>query len=144
MPAILLAEDDPDDRFLAQRALQKNNFGQRLLTVDDGVQLLDYLRGHAEYADRERYPMPGLILLDLNMPRMDGRDALVEIRNDPDLQLIPVIILTNSDSEEDIAHCYRLGANSYISKPSEFPVLMSSLNDVTQYWFGTVELPRGG
>jgi len=139
---ILLAEDDPEDRFLTSRALEKNRSKHQLFTVENGRQLLDYLDGNNDYEDRGRYPMPSLILLDLNMPGVDGREALREIRNNPSYSSIPVIMLTTSESREDISNCYELGANSYMCKPTDFTDLMSHLEALTQYWFETVELPE--
>lgn len=140
---ILMAEDDPEDRFLVSRAMQKISSVHQLHMAEDGDDLLDYLRGKDHYADRAKYPLPSLILLDLNMPRMDGRTVLEVLRQEPELQSIPVVVLTTSESEEDVDQCYQLGANSYLCKPAEFPELMSQLQALTHYWFDTVELPRG-
>lgn len=141
---IMLVEDDPEDRFLIERALQKIASQHRLLSVENGEQLLHYLRGKDAYADRDEFPLPSLILLDLNMPKMDGRSVLRELRKDKALESVPVVVLTTSESEEDIIECYKLGANSYVCKPSEFDRLMSHLQALISYWFKTVELPEAG
>ena len=138
---ILLAEDDPEDRFLTSRALEKNNSKHKLCTVENGEQLLDYLSGKKQYSDRARFPLPNLILLDLNMPGIDGREALRAIRANSTYSSIPVVMLTTSESREDIAYCYELGANSYICKPADFKDLKSNLAALTHYWFETVQLP---
>ncbi len=117
---ILMAEDDTDDRLLAQEAMLESRVLNELYFVEDGVQLLSYLHGKGSYSDRTRYPMPGLILLDLNMPKMDGREALAKIKADKSLRRIPVVILTTSKAEEDMVKGYDLGAASYITKPVTF------------------------
>lgn len=135
---IVLADDDPDDRLLTVEAFAEARFANHLHEVTDGVELLDFLRRRPPYA---HVPRPGLILLDLNMPRKDGRQALEEIKKDPDLAHIPVIILTTSAEEEDIVRTYGLGANSYIKKPVTFEGLVYAVNLLGQYWFSLVDLP---
>ncbi|MGE3275897.1 MAG: response regulator [Vicinamibacterales bacterium] len=138
---IALADDDPDDRELALQALEESRLANRLITVEDGEQLLDYLHGRGKYADREEYPRPGLILLDLNMPRKDGREALREMKADPSLRQIPVVVLTTSKAEEDIYRSYDLGVNSFITKPVTFDGLVQVMRVLGRYWFEIVELP---
>ncbi|OZY85720.1 two-component system response regulator [Cellvibrio mixtus] len=138
---ILMADDDADDRLLAQDAMHESRVLNELYFVEDGVQLLRYLRGEGEFAERATYPMPGLILLDLNMPKMDGREALAEIKADPGLRRIPVVILTTSKAEEDMVKGYDLGAASYITKPVTFDALVELMRTLGKYWVEFVELP---
>jgi len=138
---LLLADDDPDDRLLARQALEKSRLVNDLRCVEDGEELLDYLRRRGRYADPKESPRPGLILLDLNMPRKDGREALREIKNDPKLRDIPVVVLTTSKAEEDIVRTYNLGVNSYITKPVRFSALVEVMKALGKYWFEIVELP---
>jgi len=138
---LLLADDDPDDRLLARQALEKSRLANDLRCVEDGEELLDYLHRRGKYADPKESPRPGLILLDLNMPRMDGREALREIKNDPRLRDIPIVILTTSKAEEDVARSYNLGVNSYIAKPVRFSALVEIMKAIGTYWFEIVELP---
>ena len=138
---LLLAEDDPDDRLLARQALEKSRLVSDLRCVEDGEELLDYLRRRGKYTDPKQSPSPGLILLDLNMPRKDGREALREIKNDPKLRAIPIVVLTTSKSEEDVARTYHLGVNSYITKPARFSALVEVMQAIGKYWFEIVELP---
>ena len=138
---ILMADDDPEDRMLAQEALQQARLANDLHFVEDGEELMDYLRGRNSYANGSMAPRPGLILLDLNMPKMDGREALAEIRSDPDLRLIPVVVLTTSKEDEDILRTYDLGANSFIVKPVAFEGLVGVMKSLQKYWFEIVELP---
>ena len=138
---ILMADDDEDDRLLTHEALIESRVLNELHFAEDGVQLMGYLRGEGVYADREKYPLPGLILLDLNMPKMDGREALAEIKKDPVLKRIPVVILTTSKAEEDMLKGYDLGAASYITKPVTFDVLVELMRTLGKYWVEFVELP---
>ncbi len=138
---ILLADDDPDDRLLARQALEKSRLANDLRCVEDGEELLDYLHRRGKYADPKESPRPGLILLDLNMPRKDGREALREIKNDPRLRDIPIVVLTTSKAEEDVARTYNLGVNSYITKPVQFSALVEIMKAIGTYWFEIVELP---
>ena len=139
---ILMAEDDPDDRMLTREALLESRLANELRFVEDGEELMEYLRHTGRYADPVGAPRPGIILLDLNMPRKDGREALAEIKADLDLRRIPVIVLTTSKLDEDILRSYDLGANSYITKPVTFDSLVSVVRTLGQYWFEIVELPR--
>lgn len=138
---ILMADDDADDRLLAQDAMYESRVLNELHFVEDGVQLLSYLRGDDVFSDRSLYPMPGLILLDLNMPKMDGREALAEIKADPRLRRIPVVILTTSKAEADMVKGYDLGAASYITKPVTFDALVELMRTLGKYWVEFVELP---
>lgn len=138
---LLLAEDDPDDCLLAREALEKSQVHSDLRCVVDGEELLDYLRRRGKFADPKQSPRPGLILLDLNLPRKDGREALREIKNDPKLRAIPIVVLTTSKSEEDVTRAYNLGVNSYITKPVRFAALVEVMEAIGKYWFEIVELP---
>jgi CheY-like chemotaxis protein len=138
---ILMADDDADDRELTRDALAESRLINDLHFVEDGVQLLDYLHRRGVYSRPGGAPRPGVILLDLNMPRKDGREALREIKSDPELRDIPVVILTTSKADEDIAQSYNLGANSFISKPVTFAGLVEVVRGLGKYWFDLVELP---
>ena len=138
---ILLADDDADDRMLTCDALAESRLANVMETVNDGEELMDYLQGRGKYAGESRPPRPGLILLDLNMPKMDGREALREIKSDPELRRIPVVVLTTSKAEEDIYRTYDLGVNSFIVKPVTFESLVEVMKDLGKYWFQIVELP---
>jgi CheY-like chemotaxis protein len=138
---ILLAEDDADDRLLVKEALAEGRVVNELRSVEDGEELLDYLRRQGRYTDPEESPRPGLVLLDLNMPRKDGREALREIKSDPDLKRIPVVVMTTSKAEEDILSSYDLGASSYITKPVTFERLVELMKVLGRYWIEFVELP---
>ena len=139
---ILMADDDADDRMLAEDAMKESRLGNTFRCVEDGQELMDYLTRRGRYA-HEDAPRPGLILLDLNMPRKDGRQALQEIKSDPALRQIPVVILTTSKTEEDVLRSYDLGANSFISKPVTFDRLVDIVRTLGNYWFRIVELPGG-
>lgn len=138
---ILLADDDEEDRMLAADAMRESRVANDLRFVEDGEELLDYLYKRGPYAAPDAAPTPGLILLDLNMPRKDGREALREIKADPDLRRIPVVVLTTSKAEEDIYRTYDLGANSFITKPVSFEGLVNVMRDIGRYWIEIVELP---
>ena len=140
---ILLADDDPDDCLLAKEALAESHLLNNVFVVGDGEELLEFLRHEGKYADSAAAPRPGLILLDLNMPRKDGREALREIKSDPSLRRIPVVVLTTSKAEEDIYRTYDLGVNSFISKPVSFEGLVEVMRGLGRYWFEIVELPNG-
>lgn len=140
---ILLADDDEDDRLLTEEALKESRLANDLHMVEDGEQLLDYLYRRGKFSALADSPRPGLILLDLNMPRMDGREALREIKSDASLRQIPVVVLTTSKAEEDIYRTYDLGANSFITKPVLFESLVRVMKDLGTYWFEIVELPQG-
>lgn len=141
---ILMADDDDDDCMLAREALAESRLANALYIVQDGEELLDYLHRRGQYIDAANSPRPGLILLDLNMPRKDGREALREIKIDPHLRQIPIVVLTTSKSEEDIYRSYDLGANSFITKPVTFSSLVEVMKTIGKYWFEIVELPLEG
>ncbi len=138
---ILMAEDDSDDRLLVKDAMAECRWQGDLRFVENGEELLDYLTRRGKYSPPADAPRPGLILLDLNMPRKDGREALHEIKADAELRRIPVVVLTTSKADTDIGGMYDLGANSFISKPVHFDALVSVMRVLGQYWFTTVELP---
>jgi CheY-like chemotaxis protein len=138
---ILLADDDADDRLLTRDALAETHWEGEVRLVEDGEELLDYLRRRAKYEAPDSAPRPGLILLDLNMPKKDGREALREIKADPRLRNIRVVILTTSKAEEDILRSYDLSASSYITKPVTFDSLVDTIKVLGRYWFEIVELP---
>jgi CheY-like chemotaxis protein len=139
---ILMADDDADDRQLTREALEDARLINDIRFVEHGEELLDYLHRRGKYAPPAEAPRPGLILLDLNMPRKDGRVVLKEIKQDPDLRTIPVVVLTTSKSDEDIYRSYDLGVNSYIVKPVTFEALVDILQTLEKYWFQIVELPH--
>lgn len=138
---ILMADDDADDRLLTQDAMTDARVINDLHFVTSGEELMDYLYRRGRYADMATSPRPGLILLDLNMPKKDGREALQEIKADPNLRRIPVVILTTSQAEEDIYRSYDLGANSFITKPVTFESLVELMRVMGRYWTEFVELP---
>jgi two-component system response regulator len=139
---ILMAEDDADDRLLVKEALEESRVLNELRFVGDGEELLEYLRREGRYAGEGQAPRPGLVLLDLNMPRKDGREALREIKADPELRRIPVVVMTTSKAEEDIFRSYDSGASSYITKPVTFDRLVDLMRTMGQYWIEFVELPN--
>jgi CheY-like chemotaxis protein len=138
---ILLADDDEEDRMLAADAMHASRVTNDLRFVEDGEELLDYLYKRGRFTGPDAAPTPGLILLDLNMPRKDGREALRDIKADPDLRRIPVVVLTTSKAEEDIYRTYDLGANSFITKPVSFEGLVAVMREIGRYWIEIVELP---
>ncbi len=138
---ILMAEDDLDDRLLARRALNENYVANPLITVNNGEELLEYLYQKGKFSDPETSPKPCFILLDLNMPLMDGREALKIIKEDEKLRKIPVVIMTTSKAEEDIVASYNEGANSFITKPFNFIGLVKVIKALKDYWLEIVELP---
>ena len=138
---VLMADDDHDDCLLAKDAWKECRVLNPLVFVHDGEELMDYLHQRGQYAAPGSAPRPGLILLDLNMPRKDGREALKEIKGDPKLRRIPVVVLTTSKAEEDIYRTYDLGVNSYISKPVTFTATIAALKTMTEYWIELVSLP---
>lgn len=138
---ILLVEDNPGDVRLTQEALRNGKLFNRLFVVPDGIEALAFLRREGKYADA---PRPDLILLDLNMPRMDGRECLAVLKADPDLRRIPVVILTTSDAEQDILHSYDLHANCYIAKPVDLEQFMKVVKQIREFWISIVHLPGEG
>lgn len=140
---IVMADDDHEDREFAREAFEESRLANDFRTVDDGVELLEYLRREGAYADPGAAPRPGLILLDLQMPRLDGFETLARIRADPSLSRIPVVVMTTSGADEDIARSYDAGANSYVRKPVTFEGLLEAIRTLGRYWLEIVELPRG-
>jgi Response regulator containing a CheY-like receiver domain and an HTH DNA-binding domain len=138
---ILLADDDPDDRMLAKEAFVESRLRNRLEMVEDGEELMDYLQNRGKHSGLNKKPKPDLILLDLNMPRKDGREALKEIKSSPELRRIPIVVLTTSKADEDVIRTYDLGVNSFITKPVTFEALVDVLTALGKYWFEIVELP---
>lgn len=139
---ILVADDDHDDRMMIEDALKENRLANDLRFVMDGEELISYLNRSGKYANANSSPRPGLILLDLNMPKKDGREALKEIKSDSMLRDIPIVVLTTSKAEEDVYRTYNLGVNSFITKPVTFESLVAITRDLGRYWFEIVELPR--
>lgn len=138
---ILLAEDDDDDYFLTAHALREACVLNKLYRVRDGEELMNFLTRRGPYQDPRSSPAPALILLDLNMPRKDGREALAEIKSDPGLRRCPVVMLTTSRAEEDVVGAYELGVNSFINKPVTFEGLVEAVKVLGRYWFQIVRLP---
>lgn len=138
---ILIADDDPDDCMLTKEALEESRLANSLHCVGDGEDLMDYLHRRGTYTALANSPLPGLILLDLNMPKKNGREALQEIKADPDLRRIPIVVLTTSKAEEDVYRTYDLGVNSFITKPVDFESLVTIMKTLAKYWFQIVELP---
>lgn len=138
---ILVADDDEEDRMLIQDAMEESKLLNPLHFVVDGQEVMDYLLRKGKFVDAEKNPLPGLILLDLNMPKMDGRQVLKEIKSNPELRAIPIIVLTTSKAEEDILRTYDLGVNSYITKPVTFDALVDIVKNLGKYWFEIVSIP---
>ncbi|HEX9013527.1 MAG TPA: response regulator [Anaerolineaceae bacterium] len=138
---ILMAEDDPDDRFLSEEALKEARVINELHVVEDGEELMDYLCRRGRFELPASSPRPGLILLDLNLPKKDGREALKEIKSSPSLRRIPVVVLTTSRAEEDILRTYDLGVSGYITKPISLTALVNVMKVLGDYWLEIVELP---
>jgi CheY-like chemotaxis protein len=136
-----MADDDADDRDFTRTAMQESRLVNELRFVEDGEELIDYLLRRGRYADPKDSPRPGLILLDLNMPRKDGREALREIKSDPTLKNIPIVVLTTSKAEEDVLRSYNLGANCFITKPVTFEGLVEVVKVLDKHWLQIVELP---
>lgn len=139
---IVYADDDPEDRMLAKDALEESRLANELHFVEDGEELMDYLQNKGAYEDSRKYPTPGLILLDLNMPKKDGREAIKEIKEIPKLRPIPIVVLTTTNAEEDIVKTYGLGVSSFITKPVTFEGLVDIMKALGRYWFEIVELPK--
>ena len=141
---ILIADDDQDDCLLMREAFKDCKIAGQLHFVQDGDALLDYLKRRTPYQDEQRYPVPDLILLDLNMPRMDGREALALIKRDPQLKAIPVVVLTTSSAEEDVLLSYSDGVNSFVTKPVSYSGLVEVIRALGHYWIDVVDLPTEG
>ena len=140
--SVLYAEDDPDDRLLAAMAHRDSESANELVFVDDGEEAIEYLRHTGRHADRGTLPRPGVVVLDLNMPGIGGRETLRVIRADPDLRRIPVVILTTSTAEDDIVTSYEAGANAYIVKPSAFGDLVHIFRSMSTFWFDVSSLAK--
>jgi CheY-like chemotaxis protein len=140
---ILMADDDDDDWMLTKKAFNESKLLNTLVRVTDGEELMEYLKQEGKFKGDKSATKPGMILLDLNMPKKDGREALREIKSDPELKEIPIVIFTTSKAEEDIVRSYRLGVNSFITKPVTFEGLLKVIRALGRYWFEIVELPNG-
>lgn len=138
---ILIADDDTEDCEMIRDALKESRLLNELHFVKDGEELLDYLHNRGKFENNKEHPLPGLILLDLNMPKVDGREALKVIKSNPKLRQIPVVVLTTSQAEEDVYRTYDLGVNSFITKPVAFDSLVQTMRDMGRYWFEIVDLP---
>jgi CheY-like chemotaxis protein len=138
---ILLVEDDDDAVLLMQRALRRAGIGTDLHVADDGGAAIDYLAGQGPYADRARWPLPALVLLDLNLPRRSGLEVLAWVRTQPGLRRLPVVVLTTSREPHDVERAYDLGANSYLVKPSGLSDLVHLVQLVERYWLALNEAP---
>jgi CheY-like chemotaxis protein len=139
---ILLADDDEEDRMLACDALTESRLSNDIYCANDGEDLMDYLHRRGKYSPPAKAPRPGLILLDLNMPKKDGREALREIKADPHLRQIPVVVMTTSKTHDDIFQSYDSGASSFISKPVTFDGLIDVMKGLGRYWFEIIDLPK--
>ncbi len=139
--SVLLVEDDSEDIEIARRAFQKGRIANPLYAVRDGEEAMEFLHHRGRYADAAEAPRPGLILLDLNLPGLDGRDVLKLIKDDPDLHRIPVVVLTTSSEKADVVGCYDKGANTYITKPVEFGKFLQAVITIGQYWLGIAVIP---
>lgn len=139
---ILYADDDPEDRMLTEEAFEESNLSVQLQFVEDGEELMSYLFNTGKYQDQDKYPSPDLILLDLNMPKKDGRECLKEIKDNEQLRKIPVVVLTTSNDEEDVIKTYNLGVSSFITKPVSFESMVEVVQSLNKYWFQVVRLPN--
>jgi len=138
---ILIADDDAEDTMLIKDALKESRLKNGIQSVENGEELMLYLRNEGKYSDKNKYPTPGIVLLDLNMPKKDGREALKEIKADKNLRTIPIVVLTTSKAEEDILKTYNLGVSSFITKPVKFSTMVEVMKTLNKYWFEIVELP---
>lgn len=141
---VLIVEDDPDDIYLVGEAIDESQLDVRVFVVEDGLELMDYLHHRGKYQDESLSPRPDLILLDLNMPKKDGREALAEIKADPNLRSIQVVVLTTSNAEEDKEVTYELGSSGFVTKPASFKGLRDAITRIGSYWLSTVDLPEEG
>jgi CheY-like chemotaxis protein len=141
---VLMADDDEDDRRAVAKAWSSSRAANPIAFVNDGEELMDYLHRRGQFSGLAAWTRPGLILLDLNMPKKDGREALKEIKADPELRQIPIVVLTTSKAEEDVYRTYDLGANSFITKPVTFTSLVELIQAIGRYWIEIVELPNDG
>ena len=139
---MLLVEDDPSHRLLIRKNLENHGVTNDINEVEDGQEALDYIYGVGEYADRKKYPMPGIVILDIKMPRVDGFGVLERLKSDPKMKHIPVIMLTTSSRDEEIARGYEYGANAYVTKPLDFADFAKKLHDLKMFWVLTAEIPH--
>jgi two-component system response regulator len=143
IPTILVVDDDPADQFLVQEAMRTANLHYSLQLVSDGEEAIEYLYHRGRYAETRKAPRPDLILLDLNMPRMNGRQVARAIKSDPNFRAIPIVVLTTSRLDQDVDELYQAGVNSYIQKPANFDEFTEALRDLSAYWLGRATLPAG-
>lgn len=139
---ILIAEDDEDDRFLIQAAFEDCGIAHPLVFARDGIEVMQYLLNQGAFANKEAYPRPALVLLDLNMPKKDGRETIKEIRNQEAFKTLPIIVLSTSNAPQDLKICYESGANCFINKPSSFEGLLDTVKGIYDFWFRLALLPR--
>ncbi|MBF0291566.1 MAG: response regulator [Nitrospinae bacterium] len=139
---MLLVEDDPSHRLLIRKNLENHGVTNDINEVEDGQEALDYIYGVGEYADRKKYPMPDIVILDIKMPRVDGFGVLERLKSDPKMKRIPVIMLTTSSRDEEIAKGYEYGANAYVTKPLDFADFAKKLHDLKMFWVLTAEIPH--
>ncbi|MFC5997287.1 response regulator [Quadrisphaera sp. GCM10027208] len=135
---VLLVEDDPGDVLMTREAFEDNKVANNLYVVNDGVMAMEFLRKEGQYADA---PTPDLVLLDLNLPRMDGREVLAALKEDPELRRIPVVVLTTSEAEEDVLRSYSLHANAYVTKPVDFSRFIEVVRQIDEFFVTVVRLP---
>jgi len=138
---ILLIEDDHGDQLLTCEALSESALAHQIVVVSDGEEALEYLNRSGRYADAAKAPRPDLILLDLNMPKINGRQLAAKLKSDPALQTIPIVVLSTSDYHDDVAHCYKTGVNSYVHKPTNYDDFVATINAVEHYWLRVVQPP---
>lgn len=139
---ILLVEDDPSHRLLIRKNLENHGVSNQISEVEDGQEALDYIYGVDMYADRKKYPMPDIVILDIKMPRVDGFGVLEKLKSDPKMKSIPVIMLTTSSRDEEVAKGYKYGANAYVTKPLDFADFAKKLHDLKMFWVLTAEIPH--
>jgi CheY-like chemotaxis protein len=141
---ILVAEDEANDRFFINRAFRDCGAGHRVIFVTDGEQAIHYLAGQPPFDDREQFPLPALLIVDVKMPRMTGFDVIVWVRAHPEWQCLPVLVLSSSTLEQDVQRAYELTANTYLAKPPTYTTLTKAVEELCQYWFMRSQLPRCG
>ncbi|MFT7582780.1 MAG: two-component system response regulator [Myxococcota bacterium] len=139
--AILLVEDSPEDREALVRALRKSGVNNPIYTCEDGDEALDYLYQRGAFADKATSPRPGLVLLDLNLPGTDGREVLEEIKSQPELKRIPIVVMTTSNDPDDVDDCYAAGANSYVQKPVDLELFVQTIERIKEFWLSVAILP---